>query len=367
MWLVGGVPSAINMHSSGSVAALSIERINLIRDVAERTHTFVNQVYIPDLLAIASFYKEWGGIGGGLAGRNLLCYGDFPAVANDDSNASLMMPRGAILNGDLKTIHPVDLRDPNEIREFVPHSWYRYPDEGKGLHPWDGITEYNFQLGPRTKGDKSHIKELDEGGKYSYVKAPRWKGHAMEVGPLARLVLGYAMGRQDIRTLVDGALTKLDLPLPALFSTLGRTAARGLECQWAADKLLMQINDLVDNIKSGDLDTANTEKWAPETWPASTKGVGFAEAPRGALGHWCRIDHGKLSNYQCVVPTTWNGSPRDGEGNIAPFEAALLGTKVADPAQPLEVLRTIHSFDPCLACATHIVRDGEELASVTVV
>ncbi|MGE5504027.1 MAG: nickel-dependent hydrogenase large subunit [Actinomycetota bacterium] len=365
MWLVGGVPSAINVHSAGAVAAVSAERLNLVKDVAQRAHAFINQVYIPDLVAIASFYKDWAAIGGGLASQNLLSYGEFPRHANDDSNDSLQLPRGAILGGDLTRIHPVDLRNPDEIREFVPHSWYRYPDEGKGLHPWDGITEYDFKLGPKAKGDKKQILQVDEGAKYSFVKAPRWKGHAMEVGPLARFVIAYAMGRKDIKALVDPLLKALDVPVAALFSTLGRTAARGLECQWAADRLLETVDELVASIKSGDVDTANTEKWKRESWPASAKGVGFCEAPRGALGHWLRVEQGRIANYQCVVPTTWNGSPRDGQGNVAPFEASLLGTPLADPAQPLEVLRTIHSFDPCLACATHVIGpDGAERAVV---
>lgn len=368
MWLVGGVPSAINAHAAGSVAAIGMERLNLVRDVARRTLTFMEQVYIPDLLAIASFYKDWAKIGDGLASRNLMSYGDFPRYAGDESNDSLMLPRGAILDGDLSRIHDVDLRDPDNIREFVPHSWYRYPDEGKGLHPWEGITEYDFRLGPKTKGDKRHILELDEGAKYSFVKAPRWKGNAMEVGPLARFVIAYAMGRKDVKELVDPALRKLDVPVTALFSTLGRTAARGLEGLWAAQRLVEAVDELIANIKAGDQDTANAEKWDPATWPKSTKGVGFCEAPRGALGHWLRIEDGKIANYQCVVPTTWNGSPRDGAGNIAPFEASLLGTPVADPAQPLEVLRTIHSFDPCLACATHVIGDdGVERSAVKAV
>lgn len=368
MWLVGGVPSAINVHSPGAVSAVSMERLNLVRHIALQTQDFIEKVYVPDLLAISSYYKEWAALGGGLASRNLMSYGEFPRFSGDASNESLMIPRGAILNGDLNTIHPVDLRDPNQIREFVPHSWYRYPDQGKGLHPWDGITEYDFQLGPKTKGNKKHIEELDEAAKYSFIKAPRWKGNAMEVGPLARFVIGYAAGRQDIKDLVDSSLTKLGLPFQALYSTLGRTLARGLEAQWAAQKLAQAVEELIGNIKAGEVDTANTDRWDPATWPKSCKGVGFAEAPRGALGHWICIEDGRIANYQCVVPSTWNGSPRDGEGNIAPYEAALLGTPVALPAQPLEVLRTLHSFDPCMACATHIMGpDGIERSSIKVV
>jgi hydrogenase large subunit len=367
MWLVGGVPSAINMHGGGAVGAINIERLSLVRDMARRARDFVAQVYIPDLMAIASFYKDWANIGGGLSGRNLMSFGEFPRHPGSDSNDNLLIPRGAIINGRFEEVLPVDPRSPQEIREFVPHSWYRYPDEGLGLHPWDGVTELDFRLGPRTKGDRTRIEELDEGARYSYIKAPRWKGHAMEVGPLARLAIGYAMGRTDIKDLVDGGLARLGVPLPALFSTLGRTAARGLECQWAADRLVEAVDDLYASIKAGDLDTANTDKWAPETWPATARGVGICEAPRGALGHWICIEDRRIANYQCVVPTTWNGSPRDIAGAIGPFEAALLGTPVIDPAQPLEVLRTIHSFDPCLACATHIMdAQGNERAVVQV-
>jgi hydrogenase large subunit len=357
MWLVGGVPSAINVHGAGATGAINIERLNLVADIAERTLTFISQVYIPDLLAIASYYKDWFKLGDGLASRNLLSYGEFPTLANDNSNRSLMIPRGAILNGDLTHVHEVDLRDPNQIHEFVEHSWYSYPDEKAGLHPWEGKTDMTFRLGPKTRGGTNgeRIEAFDEGDKYSYIKAPRWKGNAMEVGPLARLVIAYASGDERIKDLVDSTLKKLDLPLTALFSTMGRTAARGLEGLWAAEKLKEEIALLQANIKAGNTATANTEKWEPKTWPAEAKGVGYGEAPRGALGHWIRIKEGKIDNYQCVVPTTWNASPRDSAGNIGPYEASLLGVPMADPAKPLEILRVIHSFDPCLACATHVI------------
>lgn len=363
MWLVGGVPSAINMHATGSSgASINVERINLVASIAARAHAFIEQVYVPDLLAIASFYPEWFRNGGGLASRNLLSYGEFPGRANDDSNASLMLPRGAIVNGDLKTLHEVDLRDPSHVQEFVPHSWYRYPDDKAGLHPWDGLTELDFRLGAKTRQTPDKIEAFDESEKYSYIKAPRWKGHAMETGPLARMVIAYAGGNARVRELVDGALGKLGLPLTALFSTLGRTAARGLESLWAAEQLVEQVAFLQATIKSGNEATANNDKWSPDTWPAEAKGVGFCEAPRGALGHWIRIRDRKIENYQCVVPTTWNASPRDTQGNIGAYEAALLGVSLADPKKPLEILRVIHSFDPCLACATHVIGpDGGEL------
>jgi hydrogenase large subunit len=365
-WLVGGVPCAINIDGVGANGAINMERLNLVSSIIDRTIDFIDQVYIPDLLAIAGFYKGWM-YGGGISGQSLLSYGDIPDNANDYSAANLLMPRGAIINGDLTKVHEVDLTDPEQIKEFIPHSWYKYPDESLGLHPWDGVTEPNYKLGPNTKGDRTHIKELDEAAKYSWIKAPRWRGHAMEVGPLARYVIGYAQGNKEITEQINFVLKTLDVPVTALFSTLGRTAARGLEAQWAAGKMRYFMDKMIANIKSGDLATANVAKWDPETWPSSVKGVGFTEAPRGALGHWLKIENTKIANYQCVVPTTWNGSPRDEQGNIGAFEAALMNTKVERPEEPVEILRTLHSFDPCLACSTHIISpDGTELTQVKV-
>ena len=189
----------------------------------------------------------------------------------------------------------------------------------------------------------------------------------MEVGPLARWVIGYAKGLPEFKEPVEKVLTDLDLPVEALFSTLGRTAARGLEASWAAHKMRHFHDKLVANIKAGDSTTANTDKWEPRTWPKEVRGAGSTEAPRGALGHWVVIRKGKIDNYQAVVPTTWNASPRDAEGKIGAYEAALLGTPLAQADQPLEILRTLHSFDPCLACAAHILSpDGEELTAITV-
>ncbi|MCA9621999.1 MAG: nickel-dependent hydrogenase large subunit, partial [Myxococcales bacterium] len=364
-WLVGGVPSAIGIDGEAG-APINMERLNLARSIIDQAIDFVEQVYIPDLLAIASFYKEWLH-GGGLSSRYLMSYGDIPEHANDYSAGNLLLPRGAILDGNLNEVHDVDIKDREQIKEYVTHSWYKYPDENLGLHPFDGVTEPNFVLGPNAKGDKKKLEAVDEGAKYSWVKAPRYKGHAMEVGPLARFVIGYAKGIAEFKEPVEAVLKQLDVPVTALFSTLGRTAARGLECQWAAHKLSEFQKKLVASIKAGDTSTANTEKWDPKTWPARAEGAGFSEAPRGALGHWVRIENGKIANYHAVVPTTWNASPRDPEGKIGAYEAALLGTPMADPEQPLEILRTIHSFDPCLACATHVMApDGRVLTEVKV-
>ena len=189
----------------------------------------------------------------------------------------------------------------------------------------------------------------------------------MEVGPLARYIIGYAKGIPEFKEPVEYVLKTLDVPVTALFSTLGRTAARGLEASWAAHRMRYFQDKLIANIKAGDSSTANVDKWDPSTWPKEAKGVGTTEAPRGALGHWVRIKDGRIDNYQCVVPTTWNGSPRDPAGNIGAFEASLMNTPLADPEQPVEILRTLHSFDPCLACSTHVMSDdGQELTRVKV-
>jgi hydrogenase large subunit len=191
----------------------------------------------------------------------------------------------------------------------------------------------------------------------------------MEVGPLSRMVLGYLQPKQYpvIKDTIDGVLHKLDLPVTALFSTLGRTAARGIEALYCADLQVQQFDKLMASLKAGDTSTANVEKWEPSTWPQEAKGVGFTEAPRGALGHWIKIKDTKIDNYQCVVPTTWNGSPRDAKGQIGAFEASLMNTPMAKADQPLEILRTLHSFDPCLACSTHVMSpEGQELSKVTV-
>ncbi|MBE1236493.1 nickel-dependent hydrogenase large subunit [Phaeovibrio sulfidiphilus] len=365
-WLVGGVPCAINLDGVGAVGAVNMERLNLVKSIIERTIEFVDKVYIPDLTAIAGFYRDWQ-YGGGISSQCLLAYGDIPVRANDYGPDSLLMPHGAIINGDLSTVHDVDLSDPEQIQEFVSHSWYTYPDETRGLHPWDGLTEPDFQLGPNTKGTRTKIEQIDENAKYSWIKSPRWRGHPMEVGPLARFVIGHVRGNPEFKEPVDRLLRTLDLPLEAIFSTLGRTAARGLEASWAAHKMAWFFDRLISNLKAGDTATANTERWDPATWPDDVKGYGFTEAPRGALGHWIHIRDRKIENYQAVVPTTWNGSPRDPQGQIGPFEAALMNTPLAKADEPLEILRTLHSFDPCLACSSHVLSpDGQEMATVTV-
>ena len=352
-YLVGGMACAINTENPGG---LNAERLAYVGKLLEEGKNFIEQVYIPDLLAIASFYKDWGAIGKGFG--NYMSYGDFPTNGYNDIS-SFKFPQGVILDFDLSKVHDVDHRS-NDIVEYVNNSWYDYSDgNDKGKHPWEGETNINY-TGPKSPYDFLNVED-----KYSFVKTPRWKEKPMEVGPLARLLVAYARGNKEVQEAVNGALKHLNVPVEALFSTLGRTAARGIETKIIAGWTVEFYNQLIANIKNGDSRMANTEKWDPKTWPAEAKGVGFTEAPRGGLAHWIKIKDGKTENYQQVVPTTWNASPRDAKGQRSPYEAALIGTPVADPKLPLEIIRTIHSFDPCLACAVHLYDEhGNHLSKV---
>jgi len=343
-FVVGGVPSPIDLDSD---SAINAKKLSQVQNVITQMRGFVDQVYVPDTLAIASFYKDWGERGEGLG--NFLCCGDFPEKGMDDPG-SFQIPPGAILDRDLSTVHPVDLHDPQQVQEFVDHSWYQYSDGSEqGLHPYDGETKLDYT------GPEPPYRHLDVDQSYSWLKSPRWKGHAMEVGPLARVLVLYASGHEPTRELVAMALKRLDLPTDALFSTLGRTAARTLETKIIVDMMQTWYDKLVANIKAGDTRTFNAERWEPSTWPRQCQGVGYMEAPRGALGHWVVIEHGRIANYQAVVPSTWNAGPRDGAGQPGAYEAALEDNhELHDPEQPVEILRTIHSFDPCIACAVHV-------------
>jgi len=342
-YLVGGVPCSVNLDE---VNTLNVERLAYVKQLLDNANTFINQVYIPDLLAIASFYKNWGAIGGGLT--NYLCYGDLPTNGFADVS-SFKFPRGIIMGRDLSKVHEVNARDPEQIKEYIAHSYYNYNGgNSEGLHPWTGETDLNY-TGPTPPYDQLNVE-----GKYSWLKTPRWKGNPMEVGPLARMLVGYASGREDYKEVVESALGQLNVPVTALYSTLGRTAARGLETKLVSNWSLEFFDTLISNIKNGDSRMATDYRWDPDTWPDEAKGVGMSEAPRGALAHWIVIKDKKIDNYQLVVPSTWNASPRDEKGQRSAYEASLLGTPVAEPNKPLELLRTIHSFDPCLACAVHI-------------
>jgi hydrogenase large subunit len=342
-YLVGGAACAVNLNEANAINA---ERLAYVGTLLDEAQAFIEQVYLPDLMAVASFYKDWGAVGGGLP--NYLAYGDLPANGYGDPT-KFKFPRGAILDRNLNEVLPVDGKDPQQVQEQISHSWYEYSDgDSAAKHPWDGETNIKYT------GPKPPYEFLDVTQKYSWLKTPRWKGYPMEVGPLARLLVAYASGREEVKEAVNGALKALDVPVTALFSTLGRTAARGLETKLVAGWSKEFYAQFVANIKNGDTRMFDGTKWDPEQWPAEAKGVGLSEAPRGALAHWIVIKNKQIDNYQLVVPSTWNASPRDGKGQMSAYEAALIGTPIAKPDQPVEVLRTIHSFDPCIACAVHL-------------
>jgi hydrogenase large subunit len=353
-FVVGGVPMPIDLNSD---TALNTDRLSIIKDSIDRMITFVDQVYLPDLLAIAPYYLEYAGLGEGLG--NFLTWGEFPDTDNSDTS-KFLVPRTVITGRDLTNIKEPDPRDFNRMKEFITHSWYEYSEgDNVGLFPWQGETKFNY-TGPQPPYDQLNVDQ-----KYSWLKAPRWAETPMEVGPLARVLALYATGHAQTKDLVDSVLKSLNAPLTAVFSTLGRTAARAIETKVFADFMLQTYNNLIATIKAGDTQTFDGDRWDPLGWPSHAEGFGYMEAPRGALGHWVVIDHGKISNYQMVVPTTWNGSPRDQKDQPGAYEASLVGTPLAKPEWPLEILRTIHSFDPCMACAIHMVdANGNDLGEV---
>ncbi|MCU0633864.1 MAG: nickel-dependent hydrogenase large subunit [Gemmatimonadaceae bacterium] len=341
-FVVGGMASAINIEDTQTINA---ERLTDVKQMVDRAQRFIDQVYWPDIVAIAGFYKEWASIGGGA--KNYLCYGEFPSTDIRDLS-SLYFPRGIVMNRDLSKVVPFDHMG---VAEQVTSSWYQYPPGTEaGLHPWDGDTTPNYT------GPKAPFEYLQEEKKYSWMKSPRYNGAVMEVGPLARCLVAYAAGHEEVKAQVDELLGKLQVGPEALFSTLGRTGARAVETVLLGRLMQTWYNQLVERIKGGDVATFNGEKWDPSKWPAEAKGFGYMDAPRGALGHWVRVKDGKLENFQAVVPSTWNCSPRDAQGQMGPYELSLVDNHpLIDPERPLEILRTVHSFDPCLACGVHVL------------
>lgn len=341
-FLVGGMASAINLDSTATINA---ERLTDIRQLITTAQRFVEQVYWPDVLAIAGFYKDWASIGGGA--KNYLACGEFPDHDIRDVK-SLYFPQGIILDRDLTKVHPYEQE---KVKENIFSSWYEYSGGNEAeLHPYEGETT------PRYSGPPTPWKFLQEEKKYSWMKAPRYEGRVMEVGPLARMLVAYASGHEEAKAIVGEALGRLGVGPEALFSTLGRTAARAAETVLIARRLDVWYNQLVERIKSGDTTTFAGDKWKPESWPATSRGYGYLDAPRGALGHWVQIEGPAIKHYQCVVPSTWNCSPRDPQGQMGPYEQSLVDNHpLAKPDQPLEILRTIHSFDPCLACGVHVI------------
>jgi len=342
-FLVGGMASAINLEDTATINAESLTKV---KDMITRARQFVEQVYWPDLLAIAGFYKDWASIGGGVG--NYLAVGEYPDNGDSTDLDSLYFPRGIILAKDLSTIHPYDQE---KVKEYITSSWYEYSGgDAVGLHPWEGETKAKYT------GPEPPWEYLQGRDKYTWMKAPRYDGRPMEVGPLARMLVAYGSGHEDVQAIVGDALGQLGVGPAALFSTLGRVAARGAETVLLARRLEKWFDDLVARIKSGDTATFNGDNWDPSTWPDRAEGYGYLDAARGALGHWVQIENGQISRYQCVVPSTWNCSPRDGEGQMGPYEASLVDNHpLVRPEQPIEILRTIHSFDPCMACGVHVL------------
>lgn len=347
---VGGVANAINLDNQ---ATLNMKKLYEILDLFKEVQTFVRDVYLPDVIAIGAMYPEWLSYGAGVT--NYMAVPDMPL---DAAGTRFSLPGGTIMNGDVSTLRTIDrfgseyFRD--NVTENVSHAWY----EGENtLHPYDGETIPNYT-------------EFEDNGKYSWVKAPRFNGEPMQVGPLAQMLVGYVSGHERIKHWVDYSIAQASsvagtqLGLQHLHSTLGRHLARAVRAMVISELAIEHWELLAGNIGSGD-----TEIYNEPVFPSGEiRGFGFHEAPRGVLSHWTVIRDGVIQNYQAVVPSTWNAGPRDENGVMGPYEASLMGNPVADIDRPLEVVRTVHSFDPCLACAIHTFDpDGNEVSTVRAV
>ena len=315
--------------------ALRKERLEEFTALYNESRAFIEQVYIPDLLLIAKAYKDWAAIGGT---DNFMCCGEFPA--NERKLESRWLKPGILLKRQLK----LDAFNPAKILEHVRHSWY---EGDKARNPYDGETKPAFT-------------KLGDADRYSWSKAPRYDDVVMETGPLAHVLAAYVQGEPTTKTLVDTVLKTLNVPAAALFSTLGRTAARGIQAMLVCRQMQEWLEELKNNVSRG-----NTTIAANCEVPAKGEGVGFVSAPRGTLSHWLRIENKKIANYQLVVPSTWNLGPRCANNKMGAVEQALIGTPIADPKRPVEILRTVHSYDPCIACAVHVIDGASNQVHVT--
>ncbi|WP_258238620.1 nickel-dependent hydrogenase large subunit [Arcobacter sp. F2176] len=341
--VVGGVTCVQDIKNPARIAEF--------KDIIQKAQKFSKQAYLPDVYMAGTMYADEAldGTGGGLG--NYMSYGDFNLDDTSFYEAAKLFPSGIVMNKDLSKVYDLDQ---TKISEDVTHSWY----EGKtNLHPYEGETKPNYT---GFKEKKDGIAYLDIKNKYSWIKSPLYNDNRMEVGPLARMIVGVAKGDERISKYVTTFLKNGNLPTKVLFSTVGRTAARAIETEMMCDVVIEWADELAKNAAGGDLST-----WTEFDFDKVSKdaqGFGMAEAPRGALGHWIKIKDGKVLNYQAVVPSTWNAAPKDYKNRMGAYEASLVGTKVVDPDMPLEILRTIHSFDPCIACAVHIIdTNGKEL------
>jgi len=337
---VGGVSNPINLESQST---LTLERLYAIKSDIDQLGEFVNQAMLPDVAAVGALYADWTGYGAGV-----LNYLSVPDMPLDTKGAVCALPGGYVPLGDLSALRPIDsqlddfFRD--GVKEAVKHSWYAYEGGDQPRHPWDGQTN-------------PHYTDFEDDGKYSWVKAPIFQDARAQVGPLANVLAMYGAGHEPTKRHLErvlgiaGSVHGSPIPLSGLHSTIGRIAARAVRCAVLLEALQEQWQLLMDNIGRGDFETYNRP-----TFPkGEVRGFGVHEAPRGVLSHWAVIENGKIRNYQAVVPSTWNAGPRAQDDAPGPYEASLIGNPVADPDRPLEVLRTVHSFDPCIACAIHLV------------
>ncbi len=340
-FVMGGMATPLDPNSP---QAINPDSLDFLAELISTMRTFIAQVYLPDAMLIASAYPEWTKIGGNT--RNFLSYGGY-GKGNVSDTSTYLFKRGIVRDRDLSRI---DQLDPGQIAEQVARSWYSYADgEKAALPPFEGVTN------PGYTGPSTPYEWLETDQKYSWLKAPRYDGEVMEVGPLARVLVAYAAGAAEITAPVDRALRTLGFGHEALYSSIGRLLARALESEVVVERLQGWLDALRENMYAGDLRIADTTKWDRSTWPKHARGFGPHEVPRGSLGHWVEISDGLITHYQAVMPTTWNASPRDAQGQPGPYEQALVGTPVAEPDRPLELLRTVHSFDPCMACAVHVL------------
>ena len=388
-YVLGGMPCSISMEDGN--APINTARLAIVDRSINQARHMMNDYYLPDVLAIGHLYVKNGYVsGGGLAKERVLGFGMFPeepfsGTSNGDFFSTLLVRcngvvenfAGGVMQAKVYDFKMEDLNDPEGISESVEHAWYEYPgQENASLHPWEGVTKPHYTE-PK-EGTKTEWKALNEQGKYSWLKTPKWRGKLCEVGPLARYIVLYTKAKQGllgeltwaekiIVDQIDAVTNVLGVPVEAwLPSTVGRTAARALEAQLQAELGKYFFDKLVANIKSGDTRVVNNDKWDPSTWPKEAKGVGLYEAPRGALSHWVVIKDGKIANYQAVVPTTWNACPRDDKAGQGAYEKSMMDTPVKIADKPLEIVKAIRSFDPCMACSTHLFNaKGEKIRVVT--
>ena len=342
---VGGVTCVMDILSPARLG----EYMSKFKEVAD----FVNRAYYPDLVMAAKAYGNEPSVLNDIGVANLWTHQEFQLSKNE-----WLFQSGIILDGDISKVLELD---ENKITEEATHAWYK---NDAPLHPYDGEQEPNYtglQDGQSidAHGKEAHTKVLDTQGKYTWIKAPRYDGKPLQVGPLANIVVNYAKKNERVVKVVDQFLKDAGLPLEAVFSTLGRTACRMIEAKVVADNGLIALENLIANIKSGDTQTC--AKYVIDN-SKEYKGRYIGHVPRGALSHWCRIEKGVIKNWQAVVPSTWNATPKDKDGAMGDYESCLIGLKLADLSKPLEIIRRIHSYDPCIACAVHVMdAKGAEL------